>query len=116
MVNRECDLLLARYDNGIMEWHRFPEGEEPRVLTGVSSYCDQGKHAEGPSHAKSSTGAIPCSVFAHATKSRLRLKTSRPLANQMEIYAGVLMTCPDCLKMQTPLMCHPRLSAQLSKV
>jgi len=36
-----------------MEWHRFPEGEEPRVLTGISGFCSEGKHAECPGHAKS---------------------------------------------------------------
>lgn len=36
-----------------MEWHEFPEGEQPRVLTGVSGFCDEGKHTECPGHAKS---------------------------------------------------------------
>jgi len=36
-----------------MEWHEFPEGEEPEVLTGVSGFCDQGEHAECPGHAPS---------------------------------------------------------------
>src|SRR5215471_6085547 len=33
------------------EWHNFPEGEEPEVLTGVSVFCDEGKHEACPGHA-----------------------------------------------------------------
>ena len=36
------------------EWlYRFTEGEEPSVLTGVSSVCHDGKHADCPGYADS---------------------------------------------------------------
>jgi hypothetical protein len=36
-----------------MEWHEFPEGEEPEVPTGISILCDEGRHTECPGHATS---------------------------------------------------------------
>lgn len=32
-----------------MEWHEFPEGDEPEVLTGISSFCEEDKHEDCPS-------------------------------------------------------------------
>lgn len=31
-----------------MEWHKFPEGEEPTVLTSISEYCNAGEHDKCP--------------------------------------------------------------------
>jgi len=46
-------LELRPWDNAGVEWHRFSEGEEPSVLTGVSLLCDEGRHAECPGHVPS---------------------------------------------------------------
>lgn len=35
-----------------MEWHEFPEGEEPEVLTSISSFCNEGKHDQCRGHSE----------------------------------------------------------------
>lgn len=35
-----------------IEWHEFPEGEEPEILTGTSGLCIEGRHTECPGHAQ----------------------------------------------------------------
>ena len=48
------DLVRHRKDhNQTMEWREFPEGEEPVVLTAISSLCNDGKHDQCPGHAES---------------------------------------------------------------
>lgn len=48
-----------------MEWHEFPEGEEPVILTGVSNFCSEGKHAECPGLAKHGGETIFCICNCH---------------------------------------------------
>ena len=38
---------------GVMEWQKFPEGEEMEALVGISVFCDEGKHSECLGYAKS---------------------------------------------------------------
>jgi hypothetical protein len=49
----ESEYNRNRFTGRMMDWHEFPEGEEPRVLTGISSLFDEGKHAECPVTQKS---------------------------------------------------------------
>ena len=35
-------------DNKTVDWHEFPEGEEPELLTGISIFCQVDKHEECP--------------------------------------------------------------------
>jgi hypothetical protein len=53
------------------------EGEEPRVLTGVSTLCRDGKPDECPgTRHPPSTAAKPYSAFAPATKYQRERETS----------------------------------------
>lgn len=48
-----------------LEWHEFPEGEEPEVLTGISTFCDEGKHAECPGHGEHEGELVFCICWCH---------------------------------------------------
>jgi hypothetical protein len=48
-----------------LEWHEFPEGEEPRVLTGFSTVCGCGKHDEYPGHGEYDSQQIFCLCPCH---------------------------------------------------
>jgi hypothetical protein len=50
------------------EWHEFPEGEEPQVLTAVLKFCSEGKHGDCPGHASSEEdggGTVFCVCPCH---------------------------------------------------
>lgn len=55
-----------------MERHRFPEGEEPSVLTAVLAPCRDGKHAECPGHDEHEGKAVFCICFCHRVFSEVQ--------------------------------------------
>ncbi len=48
-----------------LEWHEFPEGEGPVVLTGLSTVCTDGKHEECPGHGEHEGQVIFCVCTCH---------------------------------------------------
>jgi hypothetical protein len=55
-----------------LEWHEFAEGDEPTVLTTISGFCKEGKHAECPGWSEDDGGEIifcvcPCHQVPHRT-------------------------------------------------
>jgi hypothetical protein len=56
-----------------LEWerHEFAEGDEPTVLTTISGFCNEGKHAECPGWSEEHSGqAVFCVCPCHQVPRR----------------------------------------------
>jgi hypothetical protein len=56
--------------NDDLDWHEFPEGAQPRVLTGFSSVCKDGQHEECPGHGEYEGQKIFCRCPCHQVPKR----------------------------------------------
>jgi hypothetical protein len=52
-----------------LDWHEFPEGEGPRVMTGISTACNEEKHEECPGHGEHEGQQIFCVCSCHKVES-----------------------------------------------
>jgi hypothetical protein len=56
---------MARDIPDDLDWHTFPEGEEPKVITGISTVRNAGKHDECPGHGEHEGQVIFCRCACH---------------------------------------------------
>ena len=77
-----------------LEWHEFPKGEEPRVLTGFSSVCKEG-HDQCPGHGEYG-GSKKSSAVALATRRFLWLRLRKSPARTPVQFATLVNMATEC--------------------
>ena len=48
-----------------LDWHEFPEGQEAKILTGISEFCNDGKHEQCTGHGSHEGQTIFCICPCH---------------------------------------------------